>query len=252
MSATNALLRSLLLANQPLFPHHGLRIRLTPVTSAAFLRLAFQCGRFGRAFRAGRGFSRNFEPVTVAALAGPAGFAETRRTTMLRPIGILACAAVVGLAGMLSAVSVAGDCESGGGYSGGGYSDGGFSDGAANFEDGEATDDVLPVWSAESSGPGLAKARNVSTGKRKASGTANQAGLAKRAQALLKAKCVRCHGGSKREGGLDLRSRQAVIAGGEQLLQRVQDGEMPPGKPLSQKEIATLQQWIAAGAPAGK
>jgi mono/diheme cytochrome c family protein len=96
------------------------------------------------------------------------------------------------------------------------------------------------------------------------SAPADRAVLANRAQALLKAKCVRCHGGNKRESGLDLRSRATILKGGESgpgvvpgqpdeslVLKRVRDGEMPPRNAgrLLPAEIATLQQWIAAGAP---
>jgi len=88
--------------------------------------------------------------------------------------------------------------------------------------------------------------------------------LANRAQALLKAKCVRCHGEQRQESGLDLRSRESILKGGESgpslipgqpdeslVFKRVRAGEMPPrnvGR-LLPEEIATLQQWIAAGAP---
>ena len=95
----------------------------------------------------------------------------------------------------------------------------------------------------------------------------DQAVLANRAQALLKAKCVRCHGEKRQESGLDLRSRETILKGGESgpglipgqpdeslVFKRVRDGEMPPrnASQLSPEEIATLQQWIAAGAPSGR
>jgi mono/diheme cytochrome c family protein len=99
------------------------------------------------------------------------------------------------------------------------------------------------------------------------SAPSDQAVLANRAQALLKAKCVRCHGEKRPESGLDLRSRATILKGGESgpglipgqpdaslVFQRVRDGEMPPrnASRLSPAEIATLQQWIAAGAPAAR
>jgi mono/diheme cytochrome c family protein len=92
----------------------------------------------------------------------------------------------------------------------------------------------------------------------------DQAVLANRAQALLQAKCVRCHGDKRRESGLDLRSRETILKGGESgpglipgqpdeslVVKRVRDGEMPPRNAgrLSPEDITTLQQWIAAGAP---
>jgi mono/diheme cytochrome c family protein len=88
--------------------------------------------------------------------------------------------------------------------------------------------------------------------------------LANRAQALLKAKCVRCHGEKRQESGLDLRSRETILKGGESgsglvpgkpdeslVFKRVRDGEMPPKgvDQLFPEEIVTLRQWIAAGAP---
>jgi|HubBroStandDraft_6_1064221.scaffolds.fasta_scaffold10288_2 mono/diheme cytochrome c family protein len=92
----------------------------------------------------------------------------------------------------------------------------------------------------------------------------DRAVLANRAQALLKAKCVRCHGENRQESGLDLRSRESILKGGESgpalipgqsdeslVFKRVRAGEMPPRNAgrLLPEEIATLQQWIAAGAP---
>src|SRR5579864_8288276 len=89
--------------------------------------------------------------------------------------------------------------------------------------------------------------------------------LAKAANEVLKAKCVRCHGDKKQQGSLDLRSRDAILKGGEsgpavvpgrpdesRLFKRVRDGEMPPKKAdrLSAPQIETLRQWILAGAPA--
>jgi mono/diheme cytochrome c family protein len=95
--------------------------------------------------------------------------------------------------------------------------------------------------------------------------SSDRQGLANRAQALLQAKCARCHGEQGRAAGLDLRSRDTILKGGasgpaiipgqpdESLaLQRVRAGEMPPRGRLSSDEIATLQQWIAAGAPSDR
>ena len=90
--------------------------------------------------------------------------------------------------------------------------------------------------------------------------------LAKRAHAILTEKCSRCHGEAKQESGLDLRSRETILKGGEsgpaivpgkpndsRIFQRVRDGEMPPKKSdrLSTREINTLREWIAAGGRGG-
>jgi cytochrome c553 len=80
---------------------------------------------------------------------------------------------------------------------------------------------------------------------------------------ILKAHCFHCHGEEgKREGGLDLRLRRLIVAGGESgvslvpgdsqaslLLERVRSGDMPPvDKKLSSEEISQLERWIAEGA----
>jgi len=81
---------------------------------------------------------------------------------------------------------------------------------------------------------------------------------------ILKAHCFQCHGeAGERQGGLDLRLRRFIAAGGESgpafvennpsesyLLDRVRSGEMPPGddKQLSQADIQTLEDWIRSGA----
>ena len=77
---------------------------------------------------------------------------------------------------------------------------------------------------------------------------------------ILKAHCFQCHGESgEKQGGLDLRLRRFIAAGGESgrafvendpaasyLLERVVSGEMPPGddKQLNQAEIRVLEEWI--------
>jgi hypothetical protein len=81
------------------------------------------------------------------------------------------------------------------------------------------------------------------------------------------ARCVQCHGGAKKEGGLSLVNRLAATAAGgsgeraivpgspdkSELLRRVSSTEiyerMPPkGEPVSPQQIETLRRWIAEGA----
>jgi hypothetical protein len=84
---------------------------------------------------------------------------------------------------------------------------------------------------------------------------------------ILKAHCFQCHGeAGKREGGLDLRLRRFIVSGGEsgpaiipgkaeesRLVDRIRSGEMPPEESsLSEKEVATLVRWVAAGAPTAR
>jgi hypothetical protein len=71
-------------------------------------------------------------------------------------------------------------------------------------------------------------------------------------------RCLDCHSGPKPKGKLDL-SRKAsasrvIVAkdvNASTLWQRVEAGEMPPKKPLSDKEKAILKAWIASGAAWG-
>src|SRR3954452_20512906 len=80
---------------------------------------------------------------------------------------------------------------------------------------------------------------------------------------IFQAYCTECHGeAEKPKGGLDLRLKRFALKGGKNgpavvegkpdeslLLQRVKDGEMPPGKKkLSAAEIDVLKRWIAGGA----
>jgi mono/diheme cytochrome c family protein len=92
---------------------------------------------------------------------------------------------------------------------------------------------------------------------------------------ILAARCVECHGPSKRKGALRLDTVEHITAGGSEgptviagdpersaLLVRVrlpehEDGHMPPkGDPLTAKQIATLDAWVrslsSASAPAAR
>ncbi len=90
--------------------------------------------------------------------------------------------------------------------------------------------------------------------------------LATRVQAILKTHCYRCHGqdGSV-EGGMNygtdlakLVARKKVIPNdpaASRLFKRIDEGTMPPpgekSRPSSE-EIASIKQWISAGAPGGE
>ncbi|MEM7010459.1 MAG: DUF1549 domain-containing protein [Verrucomicrobiota bacterium] len=78
---------------------------------------------------------------------------------------------------------------------------------------------------------------------------------------ILEAHCIKCHGGAKQEGGLDLRNLDTLGKGGESgpvfvagnpdeslLLQVVRPGSdphMPPKKQLSEGEMNVIANWIA-------
>ncbi len=82
--------------------------------------------------------------------------------------------------------------------------------------------------------------------------------------------CTSCHGRHRQEGGLDLRTKAAMLHGGKSgaaivpgkpaeslLLKKINAGEMPPAtrlveacvKPIEKTETEILTRWIAAGAP---
>ena len=82
---------------------------------------------------------------------------------------------------------------------------------------------------------------------------------------LLANRCFSCHGEKKQESDLRLDARSAILQGGAsgdaaaevgnpdasvmiQYVRREVEGmEMPPDKPLNQKEIAVLEQWVRSG-----
>jgi cytochrome c553 len=87
---------------------------------------------------------------------------------------------------------------------------------------------------------------------------------------ILLRRCTVCHGLHRREGGLDLRTRSAMLRGGKsgpaivlgkpelsRLIKKVRAGQMPPRdrlvevsvKPIEQSETDVLARWVAAGAP---
>jgi hypothetical protein len=77
---------------------------------------------------------------------------------------------------------------------------------------------------------------------------------------LLAAHCLDCHSAHEKKGGLDLSQATAALAGGDSgqaivpgnpkslLLARIEAEEMPPKKPLPEKERELLKRWIASGA----
>src|SRR5438105_1310261 len=80
---------------------------------------------------------------------------------------------------------------------------------------------------------------------------------------IFEAKCLRCHGDKKQRGKLDLRSKAAILKGGESgvalkpgslkgslLWEKIHSDEMPEGDTkLIPAEKETIRRWIEAGAP---
>src|SRR5437762_1079911 len=77
---------------------------------------------------------------------------------------------------------------------------------------------------------------------------------------ILKAYCLDCHGAEQKlRGGLDLRLRRSLVAGGDngpalvpgdakksRLIERMRSGEMPPvGKKVPAELIAVVESWVA-------
>lgn len=90
--------------------------------------------------------------------------------------------------------------------------------------------------------------------------------LAPTVRALLKSRCVKCHGPIEPKGELDLSTFAGLARGAagvpvvvpnqaeeSSLWQRVHEGTMPPEdsgeEPLSPEEVKLIGSWIAAGAP---
>jgi hypothetical protein len=87
---------------------------------------------------------------------------------------------------------------------------------------------------------------------------------------ILLRRCTACHGAHRREGGLDLRTRAALLRGGKSgpavvpgkpdeslVLKKIRAGQMPPRdrlveasvRPIEAAETEVLARWVAAGAP---
>ncbi len=81
---------------------------------------------------------------------------------------------------------------------------------------------------------------------------------------ILTMRCLKCHGEGKRKAGLDLRTREGMLAGGQSgpalapgsasgslVYEMVRKGEMPPaGDKLTAAEVALVKAWVEGGAPA--
>jgi hypothetical protein len=79
---------------------------------------------------------------------------------------------------------------------------------------------------------------------------------------LLAARCLSCHTGADAKGQLDLSTRDSAFGAGESgerglvagdlaassVWDRIEAGEMPPGKPLPEAERELIRQWIESGA----
>ena len=87
---------------------------------------------------------------------------------------------------------------------------------------------------------------------------------------ILLRRCTTCHGGTYTEGELDLRSREAILRGGEsgpaivlgdadgsRLIEKIVTDEMPPNdsrgragiEVMTAEELVALRAWVDGGAP---
>jgi hypothetical protein len=83
---------------------------------------------------------------------------------------------------------------------------------------------------------------------------------------IMQRSCVSCHGGTKKRGGLDLRTFAALVRGGDSgtgirpgkpddssLLESIVSGRMPPGRgKLTPAEKQLIRDWIASGAKSNR
>jgi len=91
------------------------------------------------------------------------------------------------------------------------------------------------------------------------------ADIAEQAYEILKTNCFACHGAAMQMSGLDLRTREKALQGGERgpavsptslelsfawkFATHSSKPEMPPGSKLSDAELETLRKWILSAAP---
>ncbi|WP_435008198.1 PSD1 and planctomycete cytochrome C domain-containing protein [Tundrisphaera lichenicola] len=82
-----------------------------------------------------------------------------------------------------------------------------------------------------------------------------------RVREILADKCLGCHSDDPRKGGLDLTRRASALQGGENgpalvpgkaveslLIERIEAGEMPPGRALKPEDLAAFRSWVESGA----
>jgi hypothetical protein len=96
-----------------------------------------------------------------------------------------------------------------------------------------------------------------------AAGAAQDLSFEKAVLPIFQAKCLNCHGEKRQKAGLDLRTKSAILKGGESgaslkpgslkgsiLWDKIHTDEMPEGKEkLTAKEKDVIRRWIEAGAP---
>ena len=97
----------------------------------------------------------------------------------------------------------------------------------------------------------------------RADGDPNAGSFEKDVLPILQAKCLECHGASKPKAGLDLRTKTAMLKGGDSgpvltpgsadkslLWNKVYYNRMPPGKArkLTAAQKKLIRDWIVAGA----
>ncbi len=126
---------------------------------------------------------------------------------------------------------------------------------------------TLEAWIAQASAPGAAN--GPPSDKASAGEPPSQHDIIP----IMLRHCVVCHGRHRQEGGLDLRTREAMLRGGKsgpaivagkpdesRLLLRIRAGQMPPidrlvevsVKPTDAQAADLIARWIALGAPESK
>ena len=94
---------------------------------------------------------------------------------------------------------------------------------------------------------------------------AGAADLAEQANSILKENCQVCHGAAIQQSGLDLRTREKILLGGERgaavtaaslgrswlwkLVNHQVKPFMPPTGKLAKEKIEILRKWILSGEP---
>ncbi|MBI4903501.1 MAG: PSD1 domain-containing protein [Acidobacteria bacterium] len=92
--------------------------------------------------------------------------------------------------------------------------------------------------------------------------------IPRQASEILAQNCLACHGAAMQMSGLDLRTRDAILKGGNRgpalvpgvpqqsrllnYVRHTQQPAMPPGKQLPDWQVSVLSRWIATGAPLDK
>jgi mono/diheme cytochrome c family protein len=115
---------------------------------------------------------------------------------------------------------------------------------------------------AEATDAPAATSTAEATAEATAGGGAQSVSFAGDVMPIFEARCIKCHGGERTRGGLDMKTYDALMKGGEEgeainpgnaagsmLVELIVEGKMPRREdPLTAEQIAIISRWVDQGA----